>query len=118
MFKNPRCSVIAVEEHYWDAEMAAQFPSGAESTRDPDLLQRLYDLSELRLNEMDQAGIDMQVLSHGAPSAKKLSGEKAVALPRRVNDRLHESVRAHPKRFAAFAALPTSEPAAAADELE
>ena len=30
----------------------------------------------------------------------------------------HEAVRAHPDRFAAFAALPTADPRAAADELE
>ena len=67
---------------------------------------------------MDEAGIDMQVLSHGAPSAQKLSGTGAVELTRRVNDRLHAAVSANPKRFAAFAALPTSDPKAAADELE
>jgi len=39
-------------------------------------------------------------------------------LTRRVNDRLHAAVQANPKRFAAFAALPTSDPKAAADELE
>jgi 2,3-dihydroxybenzoate decarboxylase len=118
MFKKLNCPVIAIEEHYWDAEMAAQFPSGAESTREVELLQRLHDVGELRLKEMDAAGIDMQVLSHGAPSAQKLAGEMAVTLTRRVNDRLHEAVRAYPKRFAGLAALPTSDPAAAADELE
>src|SRR5207248_3536852 len=82
------------------------------------MLKRLYDLGELRLKEMDEAGIDMQVLSHGAPSAQKLSGPDAVALTRRVNDRLQAVVAANPKRLAAFAALPTSEPKAAADELE
>jgi 2,3-dihydroxybenzoate decarboxylase len=39
-------------------------------------------------------------------------------LSRRVNDRLHAAVSANPKRFGAFAALPTSDPKAAADELE
>ena len=46
------------------------------------MLERLYDLGEMRLKEMDEAGIDMQVLSHGAPSAQKLSGADAVALDR------------------------------------
>jgi 2,3-dihydroxybenzoate decarboxylase len=41
-----------------------------------------------------------------------------VPLARRVNDRLHEAVARHPDRFAAFAALPTADPRAAADELE
>jgi 2,3-dihydroxybenzoate decarboxylase len=118
MFAKPKCPVIAIEEHYWDAELAAQFPGGVEASRAPDLAKRLDDVGALRLKEMDEAGIDMQVLSHGAPSAQKLSGDVAVALTRRVNDRLHDTVRAHPKRFGAFAALPTSDPAAAADELE
>ena len=39
-------------------------------------------------------------------------------LARGANDRLAETVRAHPDRFAAFAALPTPDPEAAADELE
>ena len=105
MLHKPKCPVIALEEHYWDHELAAHF-AGAEGVRDPQLLERLYDVGELRLREMDDAGIDMQVLSHGAPSAQKLSGPNAVPLTRRVNDRLHAVVTANPKRFAAFAALP------------
>jgi predicted TIM-barrel fold metal-dependent hydrolase len=117
MLERPKCPVIALEEHYWDKELAAQFP-GAEGVRDGELLKRLYDLGELRLKEMDEAGIDLQIISHGAPSTQKLSGADAAALARRVNDRLHAAVAANPKRFAAFSALPTSDPKAAADELE
>jgi predicted TIM-barrel fold metal-dependent hydrolase len=117
MLQKPKCPVIALEEHYWDKEIAAQFV-GAEGTRDPEMLRRLYDVGELRLKEMDEAGIDMQILSHGAPSAQKLTGADAVEVTRRANDRLNVVVAAHPKRFAAFAALPTIDPKAAADELE
>jgi len=67
---------------------------------------------------MDDAGIDVQVLSHGAPSTQRLDAATAVPLAKRANDRLHEAVRAHPDRFAGFAALPTADPKAAADELE
>jgi predicted TIM-barrel fold metal-dependent hydrolase len=117
MMQKPRCPIIALEEHYWDAELAATF-TGVEAGRPGDIHARLHDLGALRIKEMDEAGIDLQVLSHGAPSAQKLSGDNAVALTRRVNDRLDAAVKAHPKRFAAFAALPTIDPAAAADELE
>jgi predicted TIM-barrel fold metal-dependent hydrolase len=117
MLKTPKCPVIALEEHYWDRELSAQFV-GIEAMRDPELLKRLYDLGELRLKEMDEAGIDVQILSHGAPSTQKLTGSEAVALTRRVNDRLKAAVAAHPTRFAGFAALPTSDPKAAAEELE
>ena len=109
--------VIALEEHYWDGEVAKHFV-GRDSSRRPALQERLEDLGELRIKEMDAAGIDIQVLSHGAPSLQKLDAETAVRLATGVNDRLHEVVRANPDRFAAFAALPTPDPKAAADELE
>lgn len=115
--KKPNCPVIALEEHYWDKELTSHY-QGVESFRDPELLNRLYDLGELRLKEMDEAGIDVQVLSHGAPSTQKLGDNVAVELARKVNDRLAAAVAVHPKRFAAFGALPTTDPKAAADELE
>jgi len=108
--------VIALEEHYWDAEVAKHF-DGAES-RNAELRRRLDDLGALRIREMDEAGIDLQVLSHGAPSTQRMDAATAVPLARSANDRLHEAVRAHPDRFAGFAALPTADPKAAADELE
>lgn len=109
--------VIALEEHYWDADVASHF-TGRNSTRSSDLLERLYDVGELRLKEMDEAGIDVQILSHGAPSTQRMDPQTAVPVAARANDRLHAIVRAHPDRFAGFAALPTPAPEAAADELE
>ncbi len=117
MIKSPNCPIIAIEEHYWDKELTSRY-TGVESTRDAKQLERLYDLGELRIKEMDAAGVDMQVLSHGAPSLQKIGGDVAVALATSVNDRLAAAVKAHPKRFAAFCALPTADPKAAADELE
>ena len=114
MFKKPNCPVIAVEEHYWDAEMAKTYV-GLESGRPGPQMDRLFDLGALRIKEMDEVGIDMQVISHGAPSAQKLPAEGAAALVRGVNDRLAAACAAHPKRFAAFAALPSNDPKAAAD---
>jgi 2,3-dihydroxybenzoate decarboxylase len=109
--------VIAIEEHYWDAELASHF-KGPEAGRPGDISTRLHDLGALRIKEMDEAGIDIQVLSHGAPATQKLPADVAVELARRVNDRLHAAISAHPTRFAGFAALPTADPNAAADELE
>src|SRR5579864_9255631 len=117
MFRKPHCPVIAIEEHYWDDELVKTF-SGPEAVRAAELSDRLRDFEGIRLKEMDEAGIDIQVLSHGAPSTQKLPADKAAALARRVNDRLHQAVSANPQRLAAFAALPTAVPEAAADELE
>jgi predicted TIM-barrel fold metal-dependent hydrolase len=108
--------VIALEEHYYDAELAKTF-DGPEG-RAPEIRRRLDDLGELRLKEMDEAGIDVQVISHGAPSTQRLDPETAVQLAHNANDRLAQAIAAHPDRFAGFATLPTPDPKAAADELE
>jgi predicted TIM-barrel fold metal-dependent hydrolase len=117
MADTDRPRIIALEEHYLDHELAAHF-TGPDAARAGPVAERLYDLADLRLKEMDEAGVDLQVLSHSAPSAQKLPPDIAVDLARRVNDRLHEAVQRHPDRFAAFAALPTPDPEAAARELE
>jgi len=107
--------VIAIEEHYWDPEISATFASDAGPRR---LAGPLHELGAPRLQAMDEAGIDVQVLSHGAPATQRLDAETAVRLARQANDRLVETVRERPDRFAAFATLPTPDPKAAADELE
>ena len=117
MMKNSNCPIIAIEEHYWDRELTKHY-TGLEAGRGGAMDERLYDLGALRLKEMDEAGIDVQVLSHGAPSTQKLPLQLAAKLATQVNDRLAQACAANPKRFAAFAALPTAEPKAAADELE
>ena len=117
MLTKPNCPVIALEEHYLDEEIASHF-TGLETRRAPDMEKRLLDLGELRLKEMDEARIDVQVLSHQAPSSQKLPADVAVAVTRRANDRLAATIAAHPARFAGFAALPTADSEAAADELE
>lgn len=107
--------VIALEEHYFDAEIASHFVG-----RDvpPPIRKRLDDLGELRIKEMDEAGINVQVLSQGAPALQRVDAVTAVPLAVRANDRLKQTIDAHPDRFAGFAVLPTADPKAAADELE
>lgn len=110
--------VIALEEHYFDPEVAGHFKEGGPEARLPALRERLFDLGERRLKEMDEAGIDVQVLSHGAPATQRMDAETAIPVARRANDKLHEVVRNSRNRFHGFAALPTADPKAAADELE
>lgn len=114
-FNNTR--VIALEEHYWDFALEKHF-KGRDSSRRSALMDRLHNLGELRLRDMDNAGIDIQVLSHGAPSLQKVDAESAVELSRTVNDRLARACEVCPTRLFAFAALPTTDPRAASDELE
>src|SRR5260370_29025737 len=108
--------VIALEEHYLDPELRQHSDLGRIGAAP--LIERLDDLGALRLKEMDESGIDFQVLSHSIPGLQGVDAATGVPLACRVNDRLHEAERAHPDRFAGFAALPTADPRAAADELE
>ncbi len=80
--------------------------------------EQLADLSETRLADMDAAGIDVQVLSHMVPGPEALEPARARTFASEANNHLAKTVAAHPARFAGFAALPMSDPAAAADELE
>src|SRR5215472_716290 len=82
------------------------------------LLDRLCDLDDGRIAEMDAARIDMQVLSLTPPGTEQLNAPEAAALARDANDLLAEAVRRHPSRLAGFAALATAAPDTAADELE
>ena len=59
MLQKPKCPVIAIEEHYWDAELASHFV-GIESGRPGEQQRRLDDLGDLRITEMDEAGIDVR----------------------------------------------------------
>lgn len=110
--------VIALEEHYYDAGLTALWDSDNNRRRPSHTVERLLEVGEKRIAEMDAAGIDIQVLSHGAPSTQRLDPETAVTVAREVNDRLHALIKAKPSRFRGFAALPTPDPAAAADELD
>ncbi len=73
MLNKPNCPIIALEEHYWDAELAATYHRCRSRHGPARPSKRLHDLGELRIKEMDEAGIDIQVLSHGAPSTQKLT---------------------------------------------
>ncbi len=110
--------IVALEEHYWDREVAGTFGPLDPMRRASGIVERLFDYGELRISEMDEAGIDFQVLSHGAPATQRGDAATTVRLARSANDRLSQIVGDHPDRFAAFACLPTPDPAASADELE
>ena len=108
---------IALEEHFWTSELR-ELRRGHDVLSEPQLCRRLTDLGELRIAEMDAAGIDLQVISHVEPATQNFEPDEAVRLARAANDLLHQAIVAHPTRFAGFAALPTPDPQAAARELE
>jgi uncharacterized protein len=82
------------------------------------LIEQLLDLDDLRIADMDAAGIDMQVFSLNSPGLEQLDAAAAVKLACQTNYSLGEAIKHHPDRFAGFAALATDEPETAAIELE
>ncbi|MFZ0088305.1 MAG: amidohydrolase family protein [Solirubrobacteraceae bacterium] len=116
--------IVALEEHLVTRnalEAWAAAPTASEDgTTDPGggvIIQRLLDVGERRLGDMDDAGVDVQVLSLTQPSAQTLAPAKAEAIAREVNDAIAAVVSDRPDRFEGFAALPTPDPSAAAEEL-
>jgi predicted TIM-barrel fold metal-dependent hydrolase len=83
-----------------------------------DIARELDDIGESRIAQMDAQGVDVQVLALNAPMAHGFSPDEALAMAREVNDHQAAAIRSNPKRFAGFAALPTAQPEAAADELD
>ena len=89
--------VIALEEHYADpAVQAHSVAAGAPpvaSTMYAQLAPRLKDLGELRLKHMDEAGIDVQVISHAPSAIQQLEAATCVKLAADTNNLLHEAVQ-------------------------
>jgi uncharacterized protein len=122
--------IITVEEHFQHPGAVARFvelsepppnkPDAgfpaflADFSPDRDLAERL---TGRRLAHMDEVGIDVQVVSHGANSPSALDHPEAVELCRKVNDSLAEQISEHPSRFRGFATIPLHDPAVAADEM-
>lgn len=88
------------------------------SERATAIFRRLQDLGEERLRDMDERGIDRQIIALTAPGAQILSRDKAVALSVLANDRLAEACARHPDRFTGMAACAPQDPAHAAREIE
>jgi predicted TIM-barrel fold metal-dependent hydrolase len=118
--------IIAIEEHWNSVSIRGALARLPVETRDEsiafnamgDTQARLEDIGQGRIEAMDAAGIDVSILSVVTPATQALPAPDAVALARDANDEAASAVRAHPVRFRAFATLPTSDPQAAATELE
>ena len=115
---------ITIEEHFispgflagpgkeFTERLRGSGPRGAKTA------DQLQDVGDKRVADMDAANIDMQVISLNSPGVEQSEAAEQIAISRESNDFLTEAVKKHPKRFAAFAALPVAAPDKAADELE
>jgi len=75
------------------------------------------DLDE-RIRAMNEAGVDVHAFSLTTPGVHIEPRARGIELARLVNDEFAAAVERYPGRFAALAALPLQDPAAAVEELE
>jgi predicted TIM-barrel fold metal-dependent hydrolase len=111
---------ITLEEHF----LTQSFLNATQNASTPippqiaALQPKLLDLGAGRIAAMDEAAIDLQVLSLAASGLDALHAADAMPLTRDINDELAAAIRQNPARLAGFAILPLKDPAAAAAELE
>jgi 2,3-dihydroxybenzoate decarboxylase len=135
--KNAAYQRIATEEAFAPAEMLAEyrklldkndvdpgfkglmgFYMSSPSARATHIMRCLQDLDQVRLQHMDEAGIDRQVIAITAPGVQVMDKGTAVSIARLANDQLAEAVRRHPTRFTGMIAIAPQDPTAAAKEIE
>ena len=80
--------------------------------------ERLLDLEDRRLRDMDENGVSMHLLSLTAPGVQMFDGDTAIELAVLANDRLADVIARHPTRFAGLAAVAPQSPKRAAKEME
>jgi predicted TIM-barrel fold metal-dependent hydrolase len=110
---------IALEEHFVSQRFLESAGVNLGDQRALDLSHsEVTDLGALRLRDMDESRIDLQVLSHVSPTYSPLTREQQIDIATAANDQMARAVAAHPDRFAAFATLPMSDVDASVRELD
>ena len=117
---------VGTEEHFvtddvveaWSRIDARVREDSPPSVIPAELDERLREVGERRIAAMDEAGLDVQVISLTSPGLHNLPVQEATRLQVVTNDRIAELVSAFPDRIEGFATLAAGAPAAAAQELE
>jgi len=94
------------------------FYSTHASERARSVRERLQDLGERRLADMDASGIDRQIISLTAPGTQVFDADRGVAMATLANDQLAEACRRHPSRFTGLTAIAPQDPESSAKEIE
>lgn len=113
---------IALEEHFLPPDFIDYWAPSVAGLPEPaieNLRTRLLDFGARRLESMDDAGVELAVLSLSGPGVQ-VEGDTQTAIKRAAlsNDFLAKEIAKNPRRFAGFAHLAMQDAKAAADELE
>ena len=128
---NRKYRLVATEEAFSIPEQVEAFRKCHQTMwHDPDveqwalflevkqLIGRLLDVDNERLSIMDQAGVDVHLLSLTSPGVQLLDPDSATSLAEIANDRLAEMIKRHPTRYAGLASFAPQDPARAAKEID
>lgn len=88
------------------------------SPRSFEIDNKMADLGEQRLQDMDEGGIDVEILSLSPPGIQRFDPDDGTSWARKINNELATVVKRHPERFIGLACLAPQNPAEAADEVE
>lgn len=123
--------VIGVEEHVTFPELTKQIPDQGLAVHAKAFFSQLLGHEALayangrvdqvgaqRINDMDQGGIAMQILSMAGPvNCTHMDAATGSALAKDINNQLKHKMDAYPHRFRALAELPFHAPSLAIQEL-
>jgi 2,3-dihydroxybenzoate decarboxylase len=85
--------------------------------RATDIIDRLLDLGDRRIADMDATGIDVAILSLTSPGVQPLPVGEAKPMVARANDHLAEAVSRHPTRYAGMTSIAPQDPIWSGDEI-
>lgn len=118
--------IIALEEGFYTKsalKLKVNVPNWAQYTIKTsteiigeDVDEANLDLGQGRIAAMDEAGVDMQVLSFSF--AQLPDAKTSIRIMSEANDEAAKAIEKHPSRFRAFASLPLADPKAAVSEFE
>jgi 2,3-dihydroxybenzoate decarboxylase len=129
---------IATEEAWAPAELLAQYKkalSDKPASWDPgfrslwgfflgttpratQIVERIQDLGARRIADMDSSGIAKQLVFLTSPGVQVFDSSLGTRLARSFNDQLLDSIKKHPDRYAALAAIAPQDPGNAVKELQ
>lgn len=121
--------VIATEEAFATPAFLKAFLKEAEKSNSPGITypamilkrqamaDRLCDM-DVRIAEMDAAGVDMHLLSVTSPGVQVFEAQQATELAAQLNDELAAHIRRFPARLAGLATVAPQDPVRAADEID
>ena len=101
-----------------DGSVKQHLAKGVWGPRSKKLMEKLCDLGEDRIREMDEAGVDLQVLSFTLPGCEQFDNETGQLWSKKLNNHLAEWVNKYPERYIGLAALAPQNADQAAAELE